>query len=417
MPLYLGSSEKQNINFMKTILNAIMTASNPIIPDTPTAAQYLYGHIAESTVSYNGVTLPDIESVWTDKESYPDAVIYLKNGVYKFAFGQFYSPYIYYGEYCFQLSHWVLYTGTDEGWIYDTKGYSTLQPSVSTTTVIWTTHDLYDNEKMSTIYLAASEPVYTYDPDVIVDGVGYVGAVLPNIDAVYTDELKQTHPYAVIQINDGDFAQLTLRQSWEQEAKEGYGEIVWYQTGDIYHKIDISADSTATEWGEAVVYQAPTFGAGMMCTISSIDWTNTDIVSVGSDSYSVGELILAATEPVPVYNGLVGYSYNGTVLPELPEIEDYPCLYMYCDKSDGYYRVLYTATAFKATDSSGGVLSVSQIGATRMLRDGKWVSGGTHSYLVYKKNTTGFEWTNTEILYDDGTIYLEATEPIPVYEV
>jgi hypothetical protein len=126
----------------------------------------------------------------------------------------------------------------------------------------------------------------------------------------------------------------------------------------------------------------------------------------------MGETALSASEPIPVE--LVGYSYNGTVLPELPEWdkETYPyawirpyafgrLLSIQKDVSyavvEGYENIEYPEdTKFYWTGNSG-----------------EWI---VDRYDRDNMITRGAIWANFDILSTTGAVTLLASNPIPVYE-
>lgn len=117
---------------------------------------------------------------------------------------------------------------------------------------------------------------------------------------------RGVYPFATISIISTMTAltvTLTFRKSWKQDVQLDIPkDAIWTQPGDIEYKIKksgyyLSIDSVKdAEWGEATEC---TEAEWMSAT--NIRWTNKDIVSQGSIDHETGELILAASEPVPVY--------------------------------------------------------------------------------------------------------------------
>lgn len=124
--------------------------------------------------------------------------------------------------------------------------------------------------------------------------------------------------------------------------------------------------------------------------------------------------------PVSAADDTQMYSYNGVELPALPEWdkETYPvaiiCYFSFLQKyqlrvcsefvyqidSDGSYDVgvlNYMSFVSSGVDSWSGSSSVS---------DGPlWITDVGSDYIL---------WTNTDILYEDGTVATAASEPVPV---
>lgn len=118
----------------------------------------------------------------------------------------------------------------------------------------------------------------------------------------------------------------------------------------------------------------------------------------------------------------VAYLYNGVRLPAIPEY----------DKAAYPYSVI----TYSGTTNKNAILCVSDKSPT-MDDNGKLVHANYSKYVKYYwangseewadngsgVTTTGTLWpgnssfwTNTDILNADGSVYLEASEPVPVYE-
>lgn len=134
---------------------------------------------------YNGVELPDIESVWTDKEAYPAAAIYLTGeGVYTFVAGESWSADGIFkdtvGVRLFQVGlKFIRYSLIDGAWSYRDSGSNGCAPTTDCT-VLWANTDLYSDKANGIIYLAASDPV---DPNAPV-GTMEIQTVQPLDDSV-----------------------------------------------------------------------------------------------------------------------------------------------------------------------------------------------------------------------------------------
>lgn len=138
----------------------------PVEPDEPSGE--IVGYL------YNGVQLPDINTVWTDKETYPYAYIatsgydempyalqlvnkqaaLVENGGTKLV--EVSAPY--------SVSIYVVDTSMSN-WIHadtatEAEGSLVIAGTEGSMRVVWTSHDLLDTD--GSIYLAASEPVPVY---------------------------------------------------------------------------------------------------------------------------------------------------------------------------------------------------------------------------------------------------------------
>jgi hypothetical protein len=108
------------------------------------------------------------------------------------------------------------------------------------------------------------------------------------------------------------------------------------------------------------------------------------------------------------------YLYNGVRLPALPEWdkETYPYACIGKMSTDSFINVC-SSSPFAVIDGvcsfKGAVLH------NAYNKFGEWsgfTSFNLSSYLSY----SDVLWTNTDILNSDGSVYLSASDPIPVYE-
>lgn len=119
----------------------------------------------------------------------------------------------------------------------------------------------------------------------------------------------------------------------------------------------------------------------------------------------------------------VAYLYNGVQLPALPEWdrETYP--YIFMDKrkplySDATYYLTMVASPFTKTTKDGAVVinyTLPRLGCYYKLSEGVWSAVSEYTNGGTITNPTSV-WSNHDILDENGTVYLAASEPIPVYE-
>lgn len=109
------------------------------------------------------------------------------------------------------------------------------------------------------------------------------------------------------------------------------------------------------------------------------------------------------------------YSYNGVVLPKLPEwdMEMYPYAVILRHKNNGICTLFCTPSEPKLI---GAYLRIYTY-VSYKISDNAWVY-----YQKYDKTAshatavTEAIWANTDIYKEDGTIHLTTSEPVPVYE-
>lgn len=301
-------------NVVKIEVGGNVLWQKAVVPDTPTATQYLYGRVAESTVSYNGVTLPDIESVWTDelKQTYPCVAI-TKVAVGNLLFVTNYAMNTAGGNNTYisgtSIKRYV-YTENEEAaasvgvetgkWCLLVE--ETAETTINMTGVIWANYQFYSDDGNLT---AASEPVHSYsDPDVIIDGVGYVGAVLPELP----EWDKTAYPYAVITTAnyvDGNIARLYFFKSYEPKIHIASDAYCW--EGITTHSGICVYSCKSVEDGWVLSNTTNEDYNILLCeNISSKQftrgaWGNIEFACQTDYVYPVGTVLIVPTDPIPVY--------------------------------------------------------------------------------------------------------------------
>lgn len=138
-----------------------------------------------------------------------------------------------------------------------------------------------------------------------------------------------------------------------------------------------------------------------------------------------GLAISAACHVLParkVFREPIAYSYNGVILPKLPEVDEEkcPCVYMY--KSGSYYIIQFCG-AFKPVTVSGSYTYINSAGNYVLYRyypsTGEFEfrnEGYMENQTVSIRNPEDVFWANADLVYEDGSLFLATSEPIPVYE-
>jgi hypothetical protein len=238
---------------------------------------------------------------------------------------------------------------------------------------------------------------------------------------------KESYPYAVIGIRH--YTDISLYTFVASDAPitayEDTGKTVWKLSYPVAYQITTDNPNVWTS-----------------TTLSSVTleyiWSNHDIYGYTDNTI----IVHAASDPVPVNTGAsitdflsfligylfgcrlrakravrkpIGYSYNGTVLPELPEWDKskYPyAVIAYLDVGQ-LYRVYYCLEKCTVT------------GATVSFKAPYvWYSCSGDTWEYMGKETSDSTpiiamvtpiWANHDILQGD-TAYLETSNPVPVYE-
>ena len=399
---------------------------------------------------YNGVELPDINELWTDKETYPYAYITkLENGNRVFA--RFSSGALEVNAsgivYNFLTSgDNYSYEYVDGKWENGTIGYLNNK-------VVWSSTDVYYNASIEevggTLYLPATAPLPVSTAKIWKYNEIELPA-LPEWD-------METYPYAVIVQNNssGDYFLMADDETFAANAD-----------GDTTRPIPGVAYAIENgEWVSSV--------GRINCKAI---WANHDILN------SDGSVYLPASTPVPVVTntldptallmgwmvgkrvaGLrktqtdvpvvpdepdvpdtpdepsgdpVAYLYNGVRLPDINEVWTDKETYPYALITVGYdsahtadYYELFlsdqpvTARAYDTGDASYLNNSGATMNYLRFVLNGNaWAEhptdyGSTLSNGKYKSGSGTFLYANYDVLKKaDGTTYLAASEPVPVYE-
>lgn len=297
-----------------------------------TATMYLYGREADKTVTYNGVELPDLP-VW-DKTAYPYVFIYYKdsdsivngshyaklylcaNPLTAYEGGMESMPYITITK--LQITGSYLQYGmvSDEKMLESvTEGMSAFLGDLAYLTeankweymvsgedkamdygvdCLWANHDIIHTNGTTTI--SATDPVTTYtNADVTINGVGYVGAVLPKLP----EWDKTAYPYASIRLyEDRYLLYVSVSPVKIYGGPNGeLGKVGSIDYGGIGYDDFVYYTAVSNEWVES--------GSNTHAYITdeqSLFWSNHDLYITSSDNYELTDKIfLVASDPVPVY--------------------------------------------------------------------------------------------------------------------
>lgn len=255
-----------------------------------TATMYLYGREADKTVTYNGVELPELPD-W-DKETYPYAYILL---------GDDNAYYFRYKDTKIEVGNGGIITNStiDYHWYkYDSSEWKPLDAYFGNLTVIWCNTDCYYKQwgvsdgLGGTLYLSATDPVTTYtNADVTINGVGYVGAVLPKLP----EWDKEQYPYAVIQIGEDvhSFMISTVPLYYKKTSEDICGRengTSWeYLLSDNPNNYFGGVPGEWTRVKEPFEIEKDSY------IYDFVSWSNYDILNADSTIY------LSASDPIPVY--------------------------------------------------------------------------------------------------------------------
>ena len=118
----------------------------------------------------------------------------------------------------------------------------------------------------------------------------------------------------------------------------------------------------------------------------------------------------------------VAYLYNGVQLPQLPywDKETYPYAFIRATSSGAYYVWCGSDPAGIKVGSglvaTGLQLSVFAPCIFWQLVENGWLFRAKKIEVSGSFSPEQLAWSNYDILNEDGTVYLAASDPIPVYE-
>ena len=269
----------------------------------------------------------------------------------------------------------------------------------------------------------------------------YNGVELPDINSVYTPEIKAEYPYAFIKIPsngrillcvfgaEAHYFEYTRPSS---EVRLLFGSPPSWDDGFVDDGIKVPmqqyecAEYSNYQW--TLAYQSSDGYVDITPPTSTPHWSNFDIEYNGS-------VYLAASDPVPVEDAFtkgyhvgaalrrkrvlpVAYLYNGVRLPKLPEWDKETYPYSFINYGGWLYPnslELYVCKEFTFDGSEVHYTAESlRTPLTEYSEDFAWGDFSPSSGGDVARNW--LLWTNTDLVESDGTVYLAATDPVPVYE-
>lgn len=218
---------------------------------------------------------------------------------------------------------------------------------------------------------------------------------------------KETYPYAAIILYASGTTVATYILSVGSSVRYAYPDV--WTSNELGWRYDEDADA----WVECLGI----FSGDLL-------WANHDVCYPDDTA-----IYLAASNPAQIGQAqsekLVGYSYNGIVLPALPDYDKDAYPYALIIENDGEYRLrLYSSEATWAKDTTLGVLiyfgkGVANITAIAYPENS---CGVVPAEWGEKTNSTGGTLRSATVIWANftgeynGTVYWDASEdPTPVY--
>lgn len=249
-------------------------------------------------------------------------------------------------------------------------------------------------------------------PPEVASMYSYNGTVLPALP----EWDKETYPYAVItSLNDSSHSLVCF--SAPVYYHDGYLSN-YFRSKDVCSSIGFYYEEPYHyEWTSTTNYEKTDIAAGEnIVTARTPIWANFEVLNEDNT------VKLTASEPVPVQ--LVGYSYNGTVLPKLPEWDKtaYPYAFIsnYIFDSVIFHALAQEPYNNGIAPNEGTICnpydeSIPFVQSFLSEDGNSWDELTTGSLGPSGQISEPF-WSNFDVKYENGSVQLSASEPVPVYE-
>lgn len=231
----------------------------------------------------------------------------------------------------------------------------------------------------------------------------YDGAVLADINTVLTDDIVSEYPAAVISV-DEDTGVYYLSAYLDKTYKypNVWDDGLWMtEAGYVFAEVN-------GQWvkvTEPLTYE-------LKWKTKAI-WSNVDVDI--SDNVTNDGVYLYATDPIPV--SLVGYSYNGMVLHELPEWDGYAYITKHTAFNITRYFVMQTSEPYYAVSSTGEYCIGYRTGDNRYVaKDTGWELSTEYENDGVLVAVEDVLWANFDILNENGEVVLAKSAPVTIYE-
>lgn len=396
----------------------VMPYSNvtpPALPDFSPVTGY----------SYNGVELPDITTIWTDHEKFPYVFIqYSESNNACFLYVSD-DPMYYSGGYVAIRPEYYIYVyemaKPDNGWRQSSHQTGTAQGRVENEyngNLLWANHDIIQTQSggVQNVIVAASEPVpiqsypyYVLVFDYVKGAEDWYQVHLYYSGTPYTyDGTHVTNAEGIIRkdVYDGS--------AWSGEiTSESAPTLAPGMNGDVYQRIYTNHDILD---GEGNVWLA----ADSVTPVEEETGSGFDL-----KSFLTGLALGLSGKPLPLApKEPTAYSYNGVVLPKLPEWdrETYPYAVIVHNTSENKYtlylsKVAPTYGVYNTTANVYGIYLSGDSELSSIASSDSWGAFmGSNIKCVTIISTRYALWTNADIVSEDGSVYLGASKPVPVFE-
>ena len=242
----------------------------------------------------------------------------------------------------------------------------------------------------------------------------YNGIELPDINEVWTDELKAQYPYAIINRSEDyleDYGSTMLISIFTEPPYATTSTINLKPAYGIDYYLDGEGSWQFYEAFEGITIRLPQ---------SAYVWSSYDITNKDGDTviFPYSEPIPVESEPMPEF-----MLYNGVKLPNIDKVwtdkETYPHAFIKYLPSYSVYtvylcktQVLYNRREDTLVGTDGNIYYTAYD-----------VNEENDGFVLYKQdassggvNASGVIWTSHDIVYknDNASVYFAGSDPVPV---
>ena len=114
------------------------------------------------------------------------------------------------------------------------------------------------------------------------------------------------------------------------------------------------------------------------------------------------------------------FLYNGVKLPALPEWDKtvYPYAFIYIvtlDGTTGVYTLVASSSSVMGYDGNGIICPAATVGQRYTVSEDSWAAAAdSDDFYIKRDNLIYTVWANFDVLNSDGSVYVAASEPVPV---
>lgn len=114
------------------------------------------------------------------------------------------------------------------------------------------------------------------------------------------------------------------------------------------------------------------------------------------------------------------FLYNGVELPALPEWDKtvYPYAFIYIvtlDGTTGVYTLVVSSSSVMSYDGNGIICPSATVGQRYTVSEDSWAAAAaSDDFYIKRDNLIYTVWANFDVLNSDGSVYVAASEPVPV---